>query len=90
MAGVLVLRVVVDGGDGVGAFDLVFELVVLGGDVLGEDLFAADLAGLLGGLGAFELGALGDVAGEWVDRGHAKSNIGLVRFSGKGIFEPIT
>src|SRR3954471_21431532 len=64
------LLIIVNRDDRIGAFDLVFHLIIAAGDVAGEGLRAADLARLVGGLGALDLSALGDVAGEWIDRRH--------------------
>lgn len=64
----LVAVVAVGGGvEGVGALDLVLEVVALEGGVLAEVLDAADVLVLGSGLGLLDLSALDDRAGEWVD-----------------------
>src|SRR3954469_4569378 len=73
------LLLVVQGRYDVGVLHLMFQLVVPRGDVLRQRLRPPRLPRLLRRLGTFELTALRDVPGEWVDRRHATFNIGLVR-----------
>ena len=66
----LLLLLFVDGGDGVGAFDLMFELVAVRAGHFGFVLPLADLAILLRRFLALHLRALQDGAGEWIDLSH--------------------
>jgi hypothetical protein len=61
---------IVNGGDRIGAFDLVFHFVIAGLQGFGEVGGAPALAGLVGCDGAFDRSGLGDVAGKWIDGSH--------------------
>ena len=67
---------VVGGGDGVGAFDLVLEAVVFGGDVLFQNLLAADLALFFHAELALSGDALEDGPRKWVELGHTAADLG--------------
>ena len=66
----LLFGLVAHGGQRFGAFDLVLELVVPGGDVLTDGLCPAGLALLLNVDLVLRLGAAEDGTGKWVKVGH--------------------